>query len=190
MSKQGKLLFVIAPPCYSRGPSKIFPDFPVLPIINFYWLRKPKNPDQYHLNFVFCTLGFTFLCVVLSPVKSPPVFFGTILRGGISLWNIQATYSLSETKVWLKDSSSLFRKCFMPSIWNPTSKEPPGPYQPLIRHWAPLHLLALLLSLGHMLKQVCSRNLRAHDTFLRQDRLLFQWFQKKLWVWPLLDWPL
>ena len=35
-NKQGKLLFVLAPPCCSGGPNKALPEFLVWPLINFY----------------------------------------------------------------------------------------------------------------------------------------------------------
>lgn len=35
-SKQEKLLFVLAPPCYSKGLNKAFPEFLIWPVINFY----------------------------------------------------------------------------------------------------------------------------------------------------------
>ena len=39
-SKQEKLLFVLAPPCYSKGLNKAFPEFLIWPVINFYWWRQ------------------------------------------------------------------------------------------------------------------------------------------------------
>ena len=35
-SKQGNLLFVLAPRCCSRGPNKALPAFVVWPLVNFY----------------------------------------------------------------------------------------------------------------------------------------------------------
>ena len=45
---QGNLLFVLAPPLLQQGPNKAWPEFLFWPLINFYWLRKPKNPGWYH----------------------------------------------------------------------------------------------------------------------------------------------
>ena len=39
----GGLLFVLTPPCCGRGPNKTLPEFLVWPLINFCWLRKPRN---------------------------------------------------------------------------------------------------------------------------------------------------
>ena len=41
-SKQGNLLFVLTPCCCSGVPSKALPEFLVWPLINFYWLRRPR----------------------------------------------------------------------------------------------------------------------------------------------------
>lgn len=49
-SKQGKLLFVPAPHCCIRDPSKASPGLPVWPVVNVYLLRKAKNPGQYHIH--------------------------------------------------------------------------------------------------------------------------------------------
>ena len=46
-SRYGALLLVLTPHCCSRGPDKPLPEFPAWPLINFYWLRKAKNPGQY-----------------------------------------------------------------------------------------------------------------------------------------------
>ena len=46
-TKQGNLLLVFAPFCYSRDPNKALPEFLDWPLINFYWLGKVKNHDQY-----------------------------------------------------------------------------------------------------------------------------------------------
>ena len=35
-------MFVLTPTCWSRGPSKALPEFLVMPLINFYWLRRPR----------------------------------------------------------------------------------------------------------------------------------------------------
>ena len=41
-SKQGNLLFVFALPCWSRDSNKALPEFLIWPLINFYWLRRPR----------------------------------------------------------------------------------------------------------------------------------------------------
>ena len=46
-TKQGNLLLVFAPSCYSRGPNKALPEFLDWPLINFYWWRKVKKHSQY-----------------------------------------------------------------------------------------------------------------------------------------------
>ena len=43
VSKQGNLLLVFDLHCCSRGPNKALPEFLVWPLINFYWLRRPKS---------------------------------------------------------------------------------------------------------------------------------------------------
>ena len=41
--EQGNMLFVLAPSCCSRGPSKALPEFLIWPPINFYWSRRPRT---------------------------------------------------------------------------------------------------------------------------------------------------
>ena len=45
-SKQENLLFVLTPLCYSGSPSKALPELLVWPLVNFYLLKKAKNPSQ------------------------------------------------------------------------------------------------------------------------------------------------
>ena len=42
-SKQGKLLLVFTPSCCSKNPNKALPEFLAWPLINFYWLRRPRT---------------------------------------------------------------------------------------------------------------------------------------------------
>ena len=42
-NEQGNLLLVFVPPCGSRGPNKALPEFLVWPLINFFWLRRPRS---------------------------------------------------------------------------------------------------------------------------------------------------
>ena len=53
VSAQGNSLLVLAPTCCSRGPSKALPEFLVWPLVDFYWLRKTKNPGHFlhHLQY-------------------------------------------------------------------------------------------------------------------------------------------
>ena len=54
--KQGNLLLALAPCCCSRGPNEAFPVFLVWPLVNFYWLRKAKNPGWYqYYRFGVCS---------------------------------------------------------------------------------------------------------------------------------------
>ena len=41
-SKQGHLLLVLFPSCYSMSPSKALPEFLISPLNNFYWLKSPR----------------------------------------------------------------------------------------------------------------------------------------------------
>jgi len=43
VSKRGNLLFILTPCFCSRSPKKTLPEFPVWPLINFYWLRRPRT---------------------------------------------------------------------------------------------------------------------------------------------------
>ena len=45
--QERKWLLVFAPPCRSRGPDKVLPEFPVWALVNFYWLGKAKNSGRY-----------------------------------------------------------------------------------------------------------------------------------------------
>ena len=42
-SEQGNLLLVFTHSCCSMSPSKALPEFLVWPLINFYWLRRPRT---------------------------------------------------------------------------------------------------------------------------------------------------
>ena len=42
-SEQGNLLLVFAPFCTCRSPYKALPEFLVWPLVNFYWLRRPRK---------------------------------------------------------------------------------------------------------------------------------------------------
>ena len=42
-SKQGNLLFILAPLCCSRGPRKALPEFLVWLLVNFYWLGEARS---------------------------------------------------------------------------------------------------------------------------------------------------
>ena len=37
------LLHVFTPLCYSLSPNKTLPEFPVWPLVNFYWLNNPRT---------------------------------------------------------------------------------------------------------------------------------------------------
>ena len=50
-SKQAREPVVLTPPaqCCGRVPSKALPEFPVWPLVNFYWLGKAKNPGWHQI---------------------------------------------------------------------------------------------------------------------------------------------
>ena len=48
--KQGKLVLVFAPWCCSTSPNEILVEFPVCPLINFYWLKSSRTQISNTLN--------------------------------------------------------------------------------------------------------------------------------------------
>ena len=42
-TKQGNLLLVFTPRCYSTNPKKALPEFLTQPLITFYWWRSPRR---------------------------------------------------------------------------------------------------------------------------------------------------
>ena len=57
-SDQGQLTaLVLAAPCCSRGPNKAFSEFLFWPLINFYWLKRPRtlgvNKELKHFSLPF-----------------------------------------------------------------------------------------------------------------------------------------
>lgn len=44
VSKQRNMLLILTPLCCSRGPIRVLPEFLVWLLVNFYMLRKDKNP--------------------------------------------------------------------------------------------------------------------------------------------------
>ena len=79
-SEQGNLLSVLAPPCCSRRPNKVLPEFLVWPLVHFYSLGKAKNPGWYHcylrppwwLCFLFFLFYFFFPSVCSEILFSLP----------------------------------------------------------------------------------------------------------------------
>ena len=57
-NKQGNMLFVFAPSCYSRSPNKALPQFPIWLLVNFYWLGKATNPGLWQDELLFLLLFY------------------------------------------------------------------------------------------------------------------------------------
>ena len=70
VSKHGNLLLVFAPLCCSRDPNKAFPEFLVWPLINFYWLRRPRTLVGNRIILTRADWRMNYMIVKICPPPS------------------------------------------------------------------------------------------------------------------------
>ena len=68
--EQGNMLFVLAPSCCSRGPSKALPEFLIWPPINFYWSRRPRTLVGNRTIFTRADWRMRYIIIQVCPPPS------------------------------------------------------------------------------------------------------------------------